>query len=405
LAGGDAVSFSTWEFNWQLIVIIVGISAVVSYVGDVLGMRIGKRRISLLGLRPRYTSTVITMFTGVSVAILTLVVASYTSESVRAAFFGVNYLEREIARLIQDQNDRQDQLERMEFELLIRNSDLSSMEGELKSASNDLREAGRKLEETQRQAKRLEDERFMLAGQVDVLKSEKTSMEIAVATLRRETDLLKKGLAEMKEGRVIAFQGELLAQTAVESGAASGDIDAALSRLIKSAEETILVRNKESGVLSLSGTPPKVVITEEEKRKVHKTLAEASGRKLLRLTAPSNVVFGQTVSGVADIFDSKLVFQKGDVLLTDTVNGGLAQDDASDVLYTMLKQINPKAVAMGVLPDPLSGAVGNLDTLDFYEVVDRISESKQPRSITFLAANDIYTEGPVDIRIVLGDEY
>jgi uncharacterized protein (DUF3084 family) len=404
LAGGEAVSFSTWEFNWQLIVIIVGISAVVSYVGDVLGMRIGKRRISLLGLRPRYTSTVITMFTGVSVAILTLAVASYTSKSVRAAFFGVNYLEREIARLIQDQNDRQDQLEGMEFELSMRNSDLSSMEEELKSASNDLMEAGRKLSETQRQAKRFEEERSVLAQQVDVLKNEKTRMETAVATLRRETDLLKKGLAEMKEGRVIAFQGELLAQAAVESGAAPGDIDAAMSRLIKAAEETIIVRNRESGVLKLSGAPPKVAITEEERRRVHRTLGAASGRKLLRLITPSNVVLGQTVNGVTDIFDSKLVFRKDDVLLTDTVSGGLAQDDASDVLYTMLKQINPKAVAMGVLPDPLSGAVGNLNSLDFYEVVDRISESKRPRSITFLAANDIYTEGPVDIRIVLGDE-
>ncbi|MDR3321892.1 MAG: DUF3084 domain-containing protein [Synergistaceae bacterium] len=61
--------FSASEFNWQLIFIIVAISAVVTYVGDVLGMRIGKKRISLLGMRPRYTSTVITTFTGIAVAI------------------------------------------------------------------------------------------------------------------------------------------------------------------------------------------------------------------------------------------------------------------------------------------------------------------------------------------------
>ena len=148
--------FSISEFNWQLIVIIVGISAAVSYVGDVLGMKIGKRRISLLGLRQRYTSTIVTMFTGIAVAILTLCVAAYTSESVRAAFFGVNYLEREIARLIQDQRERQDQLSQMEFELSMAYGDLRSMEGDLRSASRDLRDVKAELGSARIQVTELE---------------------------------------------------------------------------------------------------------------------------------------------------------------------------------------------------------------------------------------------------------
>jgi uncharacterized protein (DUF3084 family) len=401
LAGGEAVSFSISEFNWRLIFLIVGIGAVVSYVGDVLGMRIGKRRISLLGLRPRYTSTIITMFTGLSVAILTLCVAAYTSESVRAAFFGVSYLEREIAGLMRDQRERIDQLSDMEFELSMAYGDLGRMEEELLSASRDLRAVTAKLGEVQSQSETLEKERARLSGQVDVLNKEKLRAEADLSALRKEADNLRDGLAEMKEGRVIVFQGELLAQTAVGGGASSGDIEVAMARLVSLAEEAITAKNRESGILKLVGEPLKVEIPQTEREKVERGLGWATGRKLLRLTAATNAVLGQVVSGTVDIFSSSLVFRKDDVLLTDTVKGGLAQNDASDVLYTMLKQINPKAVAMGVLPDPISGAVGNLDSLDFFAAVDKISESKLPVAVTLHAANDIYTEGPVNVRITV----
>jgi uncharacterized protein (DUF3084 family) len=399
-----AVTISTAEFNWQLILIIAAISVVVSYVGDVLGMRIGKRRISLFGLRPRYTSTVITMLTGLAVALLTLFVAAYTSESVRAAFFGVKYLEREISQLTLDLHDRQDQLDDMEFRLSMANSDLTTTQGQLLSVSGDLREAALKLSQTQSQAEGLEKERLRLSDQVDGLNAEKVQMEKAVASLRSETAQLKRGLAEMKEGRVIAFQGELLSQTPIEKGASSSEVDEALSRLVRTAEETLTLKNRESGMMNIANIPPKVIITDGEREKIHDAIQIAKDRKLLRLTAPSNIVLGQIVNGVAEIFDSKLVFRKDAVLLTDTVNGGMSQNDAADLLYTMLKQINPKAVALGVLPDPISGAVGNLDSLDFYEVVDRMSEPGKARSITFVAADDIYTEGPVNIKIILGDE-
>jgi uncharacterized protein (DUF3084 family) len=393
------VPYSASEFNWQLIFIIVAISAVVTYVGDVLGMRIGKKRISLMGMRPRYTSTVITTFTGVAVAILTLFAAAYMSVSVRAAFFGVNYLEREIALLIQDQHDREDQLDRMEFDLSMANIDLSAMERSLTTASDDLADVSGKLAEAQRQVTGLEDESARLSLQVRALDEEKRGMEAAVADLRAETAQLKSGLAEMREGRVIAFQGELLAQVPVDGKASRADVDAALAKLIRLAEETLVVKNRESGILTSGDVPPKVAMAEDERKKVYSALVGSPERRLLRLIAPANVVQGQLVNGHAEIFDSRLIFRKDEVLMTETIRGGLEQSEAADVLYTMLKQLNGVSVAKGILPDPISGAVGNLDTLDFYDAVDSISEFIEERSVTLMAADDIYTEGPVNVKI------
>ena len=38
-----------------LIVVVIGLSGLIAYLGDRIGMKVGKRRISLFGLRPKYT--------------------------------------------------------------------------------------------------------------------------------------------------------------------------------------------------------------------------------------------------------------------------------------------------------------------------------------------------------------
>lgn len=331
------------EINWQLILIIAAISMTVSYVGDVLGMKIGKKRISLFGLRPKYTSTVITILTGLGVALLTLAFAAAMSPSIQGAFFGVNYLDRQISALTQNLSERQNQLSEMEMEVYY----------------------------TQQELERLRD----------------------------EAEDLKKSLAEMKGGKVIAFQGELLAQAPVEGDSSSAVIDAAFARLIQTAEETLSLKVPENA----QELPTKVEIGTETRRRIAAELASAKERKVLRLSAPSNIVQGQVVEGVVQTHDSRTIYKKDEVLKRETIRGDATPEQAADLLYSMLKHINRSAVGDGVLPDPISGAVGNMDSLVFYDLVDRISEASGVRDIVFLAATDIYTEGPVNVRVEISD--
>ena len=405
------MGFSPSEFNWHLLLIIVSISAVVSYVGDTLGMRIGKRRISLFGLRPRYTTTVITLFTGVGIAVLTLAVAGYTSESIRMAMFGQSYLERQIASLNKDLSDRQSQLYDMEFDLMGARSDLESMRSSLFSASDDLRAAQEKLALTEASARSLDIERRELNDELGVLMTEKIQTEKAVELLRTETEQLKKGLADMKKERVVAFQGELLAQTFVEPAADGGPVTAemanlAMTRLTRSAEEYLSEKSSQaSGPFAYARPvgPISVILTDDVRRAVASEAATSGGRRAMRLTALSNAVEGQAVEGLVSVFDSRRIFGMDDVLMTESVMGGLGQDNTADILYTLLKRINGRAVALGVLPDPLTGNVGNLDSVDFFEAVERINETETLKVVKFMAADDIYTEGPVSIRIEVED--
>jgi hypothetical protein len=338
---------------------IAAVSATVSYVGDMLGKKIGKKRISLLGLRPRYTSTVITVFTGIAVALLTLVAAGYSSDSVKMAIFGPNIMARQMTELTNEVRSRQNELDDMTLDLIAAQNELSSV------------------------------------------KNEKQTVEAEVAALRDETESLELGLAEMKKGRVIVFQGEMLAQTSMEPDENRYDLDGAVLRLVDLSEDYL---NKKMPDLS-SAVPPNaltVVVTDEMRETVKDALKDAEGRQALRLTAPSNIVLGQPLEGILNVFESRLVYRAGEILMRQRVDAVLSQEDGKKILDDMLQNIKRSAVSKRILPDPFLGTVGNFDLLDIYDTLDKIvvfGEAMKAAEVTITAAADIYTEGPVTVKI------
>jgi uncharacterized protein (DUF3084 family) len=62
-----------------------------------MGKKLGKKRISLLGMRPRQTATALTMASSVGIMFVTLLVLSLFSRQVRSALLRVDtYAERNI---------------------------------------------------------------------------------------------------------------------------------------------------------------------------------------------------------------------------------------------------------------------------------------------------------------------
>ena len=72
----------------KILVIIALMGGLIAYMGDKLGTKVGKRRMSLFGLRPKHTSIIVTIVTGLLVAAATVGVLTITSQSVRTALFG-----------------------------------------------------------------------------------------------------------------------------------------------------------------------------------------------------------------------------------------------------------------------------------------------------------------------------
>ena len=60
----------------KILIIIALMGGLIAYMGDKLGTKVGKRRMSLFGLRPKHTSIIVTIVTGLLVAAATVGVLS-----------------------------------------------------------------------------------------------------------------------------------------------------------------------------------------------------------------------------------------------------------------------------------------------------------------------------------------
>jgi Protein of unknown function (DUF3084) len=78
---------------------VMALAGTVAYVGDRVGHQVGRRRLSLFGIRPRYTSTIVAIATGMVIALVVTLVAIFASEQVKTAFFKLNSINQQISEL------------------------------------------------------------------------------------------------------------------------------------------------------------------------------------------------------------------------------------------------------------------------------------------------------------------
>jgi hypothetical protein len=86
------------------------------------------------------------------------------------------------------------------------------------------------------------------------------------------------------------------------------------------------------------------------------------------------------------------------------IPSALEQEEAEMRLFAILRTVNSKAQKDGVLPDPLRGTVGNISASEFFEAVDLLTLREKTARVIVKAEEDIYTEGPVRVEIVITDD-
>ncbi|HEY5257000.1 MAG TPA: DUF3084 domain-containing protein [Candidatus Baltobacteraceae bacterium] len=82
-----------------IVVFIVLLAGAIAYAGDRVGHQIGRKRLTLYNIRPRYTSTIIAVGTGMLIALVVTAAALVASSEVRAAIFQENTISQKIAGL------------------------------------------------------------------------------------------------------------------------------------------------------------------------------------------------------------------------------------------------------------------------------------------------------------------
>jgi hypothetical protein len=83
----------------SFIVGFVIVAGLVAYIGDRVGHQVGRRRLTLFGLRPKYTSTIVAVATGMVIALSVTLAGLLLSSVFRNAVFRLGAVNAEIADL------------------------------------------------------------------------------------------------------------------------------------------------------------------------------------------------------------------------------------------------------------------------------------------------------------------
>ena len=82
-----------------LIPILILVSGLVAFIGNLVGRAIGRKRLTLLGVRPRYTAQIVTVVTGMMITVVTLAAVLLASRDARQALFHLQEVQQQTRAL------------------------------------------------------------------------------------------------------------------------------------------------------------------------------------------------------------------------------------------------------------------------------------------------------------------
>ena len=205
--------------GWLLLLSLLVLGGVLSTLGDRLGSRVGKARLSLFGLRPRQTAVVITVLTGSLISALSLGLMLLVSRQLRVGLFELNDLE---ARLRSSRSDlkgsrsaqrkaRQQLKEARADEIKARKilANAQARAGELRSTLQPLQEQTRRLEaERQRLSQDVRNRDAEIQRTDD---DELRAVRERISSGEAELEQLEENLLALRRGDVAISSGQPLA--------------------------------------------------------------------------------------------------------------------------------------------------------------------------------------------------
>ncbi|MBQ6971674.1 MAG: DUF3084 domain-containing protein [Synergistaceae bacterium] len=359
------------ETSWLPILSLTAASAALSVLGDYVGSKWGKKRVSVFKLRPKNTSRLITALTGALIAVGILAVMAGLSQDVRTALFGMKILKQ--------------QLYDLQFQLTQNERNTEQMRASLAEASASLDLTGFELDT-------MRNDRLLL-------EQEKRELEAALRIMREESSQLRQELKSLRSEAIALSANVLLGQTAFDEGSTRGEITAGLSELKQQVRLNVLTRISDQSFTRLRDVP--VEFDAETEEALIAELLSADMRQYVRALSGENYTVGENMRVMARLETgaSILTYREGAPVYRKFVDMSSAASTPEEILHIFLRELRNKAVADGILPDPATNNVGTLGGEAFFMAVDRLSKIAGPVMISASAQEDIYTEGPVVIDI------
>lgn len=400
-------------YGIMLIVVLVLTGGVIAFIGDRLGSKVGKKKLSLFGLRPRHTSILVTIITGILITTVTFGILAIASKDVRTALFGMNKLKAEL-------NEKQSMLEEASGALVNVKNDLNTTKEEYAKSKKDLEETQEDLEIAQQAAELLRQEQVALQNRNQELWSDNQtliehnqslaennqfllanneSLKADNLELEKTNNDLQEGIENIRERPIIYRVGELLASGVIKKTDDPVKIQNDLNQIIALANSKIIDR------LGTEGSKDGVWVYPIEYQKAMDRLKQAKGDTVIRLIVAANLVKGDPVLTELEMHPNRVVYQENEFVYQKIYNVPIDGSNSEMLISDFLRNVNMTAINNGILPNPLTGTVGVINGNQIYAIEKALAENRgKDVLISAFAAADTEVLGPLRLHIYLKNE-
>ena len=393
-----------------LIVVLVVVGGAIAFIGDRLGSKVGKKKLTIFGLRPKHTSVLVTILTGISITTMTLAVMTTVSDNVRTALFGMEQLRQTMAETENRLAYASKELENSKAEQAKTDATLAQTRKDLDQLMEQRRELEQRADDLQRGNDALEAakaelmaENNNLASQNQGLADDNAKMADDNAKLADDNKQLEDrnaylttGIQIMREGDITFRAGEVLSGGVVKCGRSAEDTMNDLRMLTGEAQENIARRLGDKA----TEQEKQIWILQSDYEQAAQIISESRDDMVVRIVSIGNLVRGEDVRTALQLYRNKRVFNDGELIATKSLHVNVNNEDDVDAEITsFLRDVNGIATQKGVLPDPISGNVGIIEGEEIYNTINDLRTARGNATIYAYAKGACEVFGPLRVRL------
>ncbi|MGI6149922.1 MAG: DUF3084 domain-containing protein [Firmicutes bacterium] len=377
-------------YGLTLILTLAVVGGAIAYIGDRLGMKIGRKKLTLFGLRPKHTSIVVTIVTGVFIATASIVVLTIVSQDVRTALFRMKEIQEELAAIQLSYDEMRLQRDNAQLELQEAQSSLTSALEDYQRVMSDLEQAQAAVEE---QRVKIAENQEIIAG----MSSQISELELEAERLLAEIEELwgyRLAFSQMRGANIAFNASEVISSVVIEPQQSREEIRIQLEAFLGEVDAIAYrrgARSTEGGYRAIYLRPGVVDFAVEE-------LFSADTSRIIRAVSESNTIPGIPVVAYLEIYPNQLVYAKNTVLV-ERVWDPQVDSEIDRVILDMLNQANVQAINLGMAVNENLEAV-QLPGSAFLEALVMAREIKQPVTVRLVVAEDTWrSQAPIPIEL------
>jgi uncharacterized protein (DUF3084 family) len=423
------------------LLLLLTLCGFIAYTGDLLGRRLGKKRLSVFGLRPKHTAILLTIVTGVLIAGVTFGAAMASVPGFRRLVMEGERLARINRRLEKQNGERQQQNEALaekNQDLTTTNQSLSRHSAELRSRNTMLQGENQKLMGSKEQLSRanaqllasnrgLAEQNRGLQGKNAELDRKNAGLDREIAGLRSTRERLSRDakrlgtevhalhgvvrglrteLTDLEQEEYIFRRGQRVVRRPVPPNPPVEVLREAVKGVLWEAEErargaSTKLRSNQRATLPVDGKGRAVDRAAFQDQIVGKALAMRNKAVVLEVVAAENCVNGRTVPVLLDCYLNEPVFKKGAEIARRAVDGAASEGlILGDLVSFLRSQVRGAATRKGMVPT--EEMLGELSYDQLLAACRQIKQIDGPAVVRARVRQDTLRAGPLNIDLEVG---